>query len=934
MAITIVGTVTAAEATTTSHSKVVPAGCLPGDLLLFATVNRDATTAPTVSDDDTGGNSWTRKGSETSRGHLYYKRATSGTANKTVTASGNTGSTTGVLLVLRGCIETGDPFDAYSLEENISGNETHAAISTTVANALVGHIVYNYSNDTLAPGNRTATSPATITELGESTSTGGNDCSVSMAADLKAATGSTGAITWAQTDGASVSIAFAIKPDTTVDTATVFKDYRFSNDASDLTGETQNKSLEASGATTGSWAGQNLAANATVIGSYFTPPGEPGTDGVSGKTLPVWLTVSSGNTNLRYWARLHRVNSSGTIQASSAAVESSTGSASSHLLNCPTTNLGTWASGDRLRVDIGIRNTVAVGSQSCTIDYGTSSSTTIGRLSSVLAPWNNVTNTKVIGYASHHTDLTVSNSDRTVTKNVLGAAAYRGAQGTPRQFTGKVYFEGTFTELNNTADTGIGILTSAVTGGASHLANWLGSSSLGASLGWYPDGKVWFNNALLTTIQTYTELDTLCVAVDFTNNRIWFRTNGGNWNNSGTANPATNTGGLDISTRDTTTGFHPAVNLRIDSDSFTFNLGSTVYQQTVPSGFTNWDGTTPSADQTLQPSLFNDGTDTFYAHTVVATYTLNPSLFNDGTDTFYAHTITTFNQLVQGAILTDGDTFFSHTITTSYTITPSLYSDSDTFYTHVVFHNNVTLQPALFTDGDTFHTATLTLYLVPSLFANTNTFHNATVVATYTLSPSLFDDSTDTFYGPTVSATYTLLPSLYSDSDVFYSPTVEGGAGEGQTLVQDAILSDGDTFFSHTVTTTYTITPNLFDESTDTFYTHTVFHDNQTLLPSLFVDGDTFHQALLTLTLFPSLFSDGDTFHNATVVATYTLSPSHFDDSTDTFHSPTVTATYTLLPSLYADPDIFYPPTIPEGEAPSGEINPRIRLGRNTGVGV
>lgn len=38
------------------------------------------------------------------------------------------------------------------------------------------------------------------------------------------------------------------------------------------------------------------------------------------------------------------------------------------------------------------------------------------------------------------------------------------------------------------------------------------------------------------------------VAFDRVNNRIWFKVNGGNWNNSGSADPATNTGGFDTST--------------------------------------------------------------------------------------------------------------------------------------------------------------------------------------------------------------------------------------------------------------------------------------------------------------------------------------------------------------------------------------------------
>jgi hypothetical protein len=38
----------------------------------------------------------------------------------------------------------------------------------------------------------------------------------------------------------------------------------------------------------------------------------------------------------------------------------------------------------------------------------------------------------------------------------------------------------------------------------------------------------------------------LCIAVDYSNGTVWWRTNGGNWNNDPSANPSTNIGGQTI----------------------------------------------------------------------------------------------------------------------------------------------------------------------------------------------------------------------------------------------------------------------------------------------------------------------------------------------------------------------------------------------------
>ena len=74
---------------------------------------------------------------------------------------------------------------------------------------------------------------------------------------------------------------------------------------------------------------------------------------------------------------------------------------------------------------------------------------------------------------------------------------------------------------------------------------------------------------------------------------IWFRLGAaGNWNTSGTANPATGVGGLDLAPTGFGTAFdvYPFVYLNTSGNAITANFGGTAFTGTVPSGFTSgWD---------------------------------------------------------------------------------------------------------------------------------------------------------------------------------------------------------------------------------------------------------------------------------------------------------------------------------------------------------
>lgn len=76
--------------------------------------------------------------------------------------------------------------------------------------------------------------------------------------------------------------------------------------------------------------------------------------------------------------------------------------------------------------------------------------------------------------------------------------------------------------------------------------------------------------------------DRLCMAVDLDNNRIWFRKNAEDWNASASANPATNSGGLDIGAWRSGTGVYCAIG------------GPPSLKATINAGLGQWIGAAPA----------------------------------------------------------------------------------------------------------------------------------------------------------------------------------------------------------------------------------------------------------------------------------------------------------------------------------------------------
>lgn len=180
--------------------------------------------------------------------------------------------------------------------------------------------------------------------------------------------------------------------------------------------------------------------------------------------------------------------------------------------------------------------------------------------------------------------LTLSNGNLTVTD--VGGGSFRNSFGTIPKSTGKFYDEVTVT-ATSTSEV-IGLANNSLSSGGSYPGSDLNS------VGWIVDGRVLMNGATVVTIATWTTGSILARAVDLTNGKIWFGIISGSaitWNNDILANqnPATNTGGISLSTLNAGP-YYPVLSSASFGSILTENFGGTAYSNItlVPSGFGNW----------------------------------------------------------------------------------------------------------------------------------------------------------------------------------------------------------------------------------------------------------------------------------------------------------------------------------------------------------
>lgn len=182
----------------------------------------------------------------------------------------------------------------------------------------------------------------------------------------------------------------------------------------------------------------------------------------------------------------------------------------------------------------------------------------------------------VIVWNASDKSASISLSNENLTASTGLSSGTHGLRATGSFSSGKKYFEsnpGLISVLQ-----GVGIAN----------ASWpLDNTALGADangISYRPSGAVVGNNATLATLAAYVVNSTISTAFDLTNNKIWFRVNGGNWNNDVIANqdPANNIGGVSISFA--TGPFLAAWFAGAAANDVTGNFGA-AFTYGVPTGF-------------------------------------------------------------------------------------------------------------------------------------------------------------------------------------------------------------------------------------------------------------------------------------------------------------------------------------------------------------
>lgn len=211
--------------TTTGGTFAIPSDVIAGDALYVFVTSQGSTSGSsdvTCTDDDSGGNTWlVVTNTSDKKAWVFWKRATSATASKTITiANGVTKTAMGVVVVKdarTGGATNNDnpPHTNITTETNASGDETHAGFTPDIGASLIMFSVHDYGSNNDATTQSTANLGAMTERISHLPGGAGADCAVSAATldGTDAAAADTGSITWAQTNSTTYSIAFAVRPE-------------------------------------------------------------------------------------------------------------------------------------------------------------------------------------------------------------------------------------------------------------------------------------------------------------------------------------------------------------------------------------------------------------------------------------------------------------------------------------------------------------------------------------------------------------------------------------------------------------------------------------------------------------------------------------------------------------------------------------------------
>jgi hypothetical protein len=174
----------------------------------------------------------------------------------------------------------------------------------------------------------------------------------------------------------------------------------------------------------------------------------------------------------------------------------------------------------------------------------------------------------------------LSGGNLTVTSNATGTNGngYH-VRATTSKSTGKWHYE----IDNNSMEGGAGFCNSSFV-----LDNtYMGQD--GNSFGLYPNGDVTINDVNVTNVGSFGSTGTVAIEIDIDAELVWFSINGGDWNNSGTANPATGTGGISYAAVNSGPWFpvlygYPSASSQATVGIFT----NTGLSKAISSGFAAW----------------------------------------------------------------------------------------------------------------------------------------------------------------------------------------------------------------------------------------------------------------------------------------------------------------------------------------------------------
>ena len=206
--------------------------------------------------------------------------------------------------------------------------------------------------------------------------------------------------------------------------------YYVTNSTSDFSGGADFNYVVSKTAGTASETTITIAKGATETSYAWTASGDPSTLGTSTGTYSVEVDVTTGESQITLAIYFERVNSSGTVQATQGASQGSVSlSAGVKTYSYTNPSLGTWASGDRLRLKYTFVNTAAHSNLSVGITFNDANSEAV-------MPWTdpNATVTPATVAATTVVPTPDVNSttlhpwDPGIGESTLAAVPFRGAQ--------------------------------------------------------------------------------------------------------------------------------------------------------------------------------------------------------------------------------------------------------------------------------------------------------------------------------------------------------------------------------------------------------------------------------------------------------------------------------------------------------------------------